>query len=144
MEHLHKAFEILNLHQFFLKLSKCSFATSQVEYLGHMVSCRGVEPVPAKITAVQNWPVPQSTRALRGFLGLSGFYRRFIKGYASLAAPLTTLLAKDSFHWNADADQEFCNLKQALCNSPVLSLPDFSIPFCVETDVSDVGMGAVL
>lgn len=70
-----------------------------------------MEPVPAKIEAIQNWPVPRSTRALRGFLGLSEFYRRFIKGYTSLVAPLTTLLTKDSFHWNADAEQTFLNLK---------------------------------
>jgi len=78
-----------------------------VEYLGHLVSEKGVEPVPAKVAAVQQWPTPQSTRALQGFLGLSGFYRRFIKGYATIAAPLTTLLAKDQFHWTYDADQAF-------------------------------------
>lgn len=112
--------------------------------MGHIVSCRGVEPVPAKIEAVQNWPTPQSTTSLRGFQGLSGFYRRFIKGYSSIAAPLTTLLAKDSFHWNSEAGKAFMNLKQALCSAPVLSLQDFSLPFCVEMDASGIGMGAVL
>lgn len=100
--------------------------------------------MPAKIEAVQNWPTPQSTRALRGFLGLPGFYRWFIRGYSSIATPLTALLAKDSFHWNVDVDEAFLSLKKALCCAPVLSLPNFSIPFCVEIDTSGVGMGAVL
>ena len=144
LEHLRKAFEILSLHQFFSKLSKCSFATSQVEYPGHILPHQGVAPMPAKIEAVQNWPTPQSTRALRGFLGLPGFYRWFIRGYSSIATPLTALLAKDSFHWNVDVDEAFLSLKKALCCAPVLSLPNFSIPFCVEIDTSGVGMGAVL
>lgn len=80
LDHLQTTFEVLCANHFFLKLSKCSFATAQVEYLGHIVSKCGVEPMPVKIEAVQQWPTPQSVRALRGFLGLSGFYRKFIKG----------------------------------------------------------------
>lgn len=74
LKHLKTTFEVLSINQFFLKLTKCSFATSQVEYLGHIVSRRRVEPVPAKIEAIQQWPTPQSARAVRGFLGLLGFY----------------------------------------------------------------------
>ena len=144
LDHLRRAFEVLSLHQFFLKLSKCSFATSQVEYLGHIVSCQGVALVPAKLEAIQNWPVPTSTWALGSFLGLSGFYGRFIQGYSSITAPFTTLLANDSFQWTDKVDKAFLHLKQALCQASVLSLPDFSIPFCVETDASSVGMGVVL
>lgn len=77
-------------------------------------------------------------------MGLSGFYRRFIKGYSTIAAPLTLLLAKDAFCWNDAADKAFRQLKDALCHAPVLRLPDFSLPFVVETDASGVGMGAVL
>jgi len=94
---LESAFQVLVTGQFYLKLSKCTFAQKQIEYLGHVVSQHGVEPVPAKVEAIQNWPTPHSTKAPRGFLGLSGFYRRFIKDYASMAAPLTHLLAKDQF-----------------------------------------------
>lgn len=115
LEHLKTTFEVLSINQFFLKLSKCSFATSQVDYLGHIVSRRGVEPVPTKIEAIQQWPTPQSARAVWGFLGLLGFYRRFIKGYTTIAAPLTVLLAKDSFSWNSEAEQAFIKLKDALC-----------------------------
>lgn len=95
LEHLKTTFQVLRVGQFFLKLLKCSFATQQVEYLEHIVSKQGVEPIPAKIEAIQQWPTPCSAKALRGLLGLSGFYQRFIKGYASMAAPLTILLAKD-------------------------------------------------
>jgi len=83
------AFQVLLTGQFFLKLSKCTFTQRQVEYLGHLVSQNGVQPVPTKVEAIQQWPTPRSTWALRGFLGLLGFYQRFIKGYASIAAPLT-------------------------------------------------------
>jgi hypothetical protein len=89
--------------QFFLKQTKCLFAQRQIEYLGHIVSQRGVEPVSAKVTAIQQWPTPKNIRGLRGFLGLAGFYRRFIRGYATIAAPLTQLLKKDQFGWSHDA-----------------------------------------
>ena len=94
--------------------------------------------------AIQQWPVPSSTRALRGFLGLSGFYRRFIKGYASIAAPLTQLLARDKFCWSPKAQPAFDKLKEVICSALVLRLPDFSLPFVVETDALGIGMGAIL
>lgn len=144
LEHLRSTFQILSDNDFVLKKSKCSFATQQVEYLGDVVSARGIEPVPEKVLAVQQWPPPQSVRHLRGFLGLLGFYRRFIKGYATLAAPLTALLAKDQFGWTPEADDAFNRLKEALCKAPVLALPDFSAPFIIEIDASGAGMGAIL
>ena len=144
IKHLQIAFQTLKDHSFFLKLPKCSFATQQVEYLGHIVSEQGVEPVPTKVTSVHQWPPPMSVRALRGFLGLSGFYHRFIKGYATLIAPLIALLAKDSFHWTQAADQAFRKLKEAFCTTLVLRLPDFSLPFVLETDALGTGMGVVL
>jgi hypothetical protein len=142
--HLEQAFQILQQGQFFLKQSKCLFAQRQIEYLGHIVSKEGVEPVKAKILAIQQWPVPSTIKALRGFLGLTGFYRRFIKGYASIAAPLSQLLKKDQFGWSPEAQLAFEALKLAVSQAPVLVLPDFSVPFTVETDASGVGMGAVL
>jgi len=108
-------FQVLLACQFFLKLSKFTFAQRQVEYLGHLVSQNGVQPVPTKVEAIQQWPTPRSTRALRGFIGLSGFYRWFIKGYASIAAPLTHLLAKDNLHWSLEAQKAFDTLKEAIC-----------------------------
>ncbi|MCH98706.1 hypothetical protein A2U01_0019712, partial [Trifolium medium] len=144
LRHVEQAFQILTEGQFFLKQSKCLFAQRQIEYLGHVVSSQGVEPVTAKIIAIQQWPTPKNIKALRGFLGLAGFYRRFIQGYASIAAPLTQLLKKDQFGWSPAAQLAFDALKRALSQAPVLVLPNFDLPFTVETDASGVGMGAVL
>lgn len=120
------------------------FAQRQIEYLGHIVSQHGVEPVKAKVLAIQQWPVPSTLKAFRGFLGLTGFYRRFIKGYATIAAPLTQLLKNDQFGWNSGAQLDFDTLKTAVSTTPVPILPNFTFPFMVETDASGVGMGVVL
>jgi hypothetical protein len=98
----------------------------------------------SKVQAITDWPRPRSVRALRGFLGLAGYYRRFISNFGSLAAPLTSLLKRDAFQWSPAADQAFLALKQALTGAPVLTLPDFDRPFIVECDASGSGIGAVL
>lgn len=108
------------------------------------MSHRGVEPVVAKVVAVQQWPIPRSTKALRSFLGLAGFYRRFIKHYASIAAPLVKVTTLKPFQWTSQAQSAFEHLKVALSSAPVLALPDFDIPFVVEYDTSGTGMRAIL
>lgn len=138
------AFQVLLTHQFTLKLSKCSFAQTQVEYLGHLVSQRGVEPLAAKVAAIQQWVSPRTTKALRSFLGLAGFYHRFIRGYATIAAPLVKATTIDPFQWSSTTQSAFDQLKLALSTAPVLALPDFQSPFTVETDASGIGMGVVL
>ena len=90
------------------------------------------------------WPTPSSVRALRGFLGLAGYYQRFIKDFSSIAAPLTALLKKDAFHWSPKADVAFKALQHALTSEPILTLPDFSKRFLVECDASGSGISAVL
>lgn len=142
--HLDTVLATLSARKFLLRHSKCEFAKSQLNYLGHVISAQGVAPDPAKIQAMLAWPVPTSPTALRGFLGLTGFYRKFIKGYATVASPLTALLRKDNFQWSQAADLAFQTLKNLMTQAPVLSTPDFSIPFTLETDASASAIGAVL
>ncbi|KAL9459195.1 hypothetical protein AB3S75_002558 [Citrus x aurantiifolia] len=97
-----------------------------------------------KVTNMLEWPLPQSTKQLRGFLGLTSYYRQFIRGYASLAASLTDLLCKDAFHWNPEATTAFESLKPAMVQALVLKLLNFDSEFVIETYASNVGIGAVL
>lgn len=142
--HLDTVLATLSAHNFLLRHSKCEFARSRLNYLGHVISAHGVAPDPEKIQAMLAWPVPTSPTALRGFLGLTGFYRKFIRGYATVASPLTTLLRKDNFKWSPTADLAFQTLKTMMTHAPVLSTPDFSIPFTLETDALASAIGAVL
>jgi hypothetical protein len=137
-------FELLRTNTLFLKKSKCYFGKSQVAYLGHIIHGAGVEMDAAKIQAIKEWPIPQSVKTLRGFLGLAGYYRKFIKDYGEIAAPLTSLLKKKAFHWDSAADTSFEALKKSLSSAPVLKLPNFNVEFVVECDASGSGFGAVL
>jgi len=144
LQHLEVVLQLLRKHKLFAKLSKCSFGLTQVEYLGHTVSGQGVAVDASKVQVVLAWPLPTNLKQLRGFLGLTGYYRKFIKGYASIAGPLTNLLKKDNFNWDVDATATFETLKSALTQAPVLAIPDFSKAFVLETDASGIGIDAVL
>lgn len=142
---LQRVFQILQQHKFLIKRSKCSFATTQVEYLGHVISGEGVATDPNKTQAVKQWPTPKTTKQLRGFLGLTGYYRKFIRDYGMISRPLTELLKKNTpFQWTPITEQAFQVLKQKLVQALVLAVPNFSKPFVVETDACDVGVGAIL
>jgi hypothetical protein len=99
---------------------------------------------PKKIESMQDWPHPKTLKSLRGFLGLTGYYRKFIKNYRKIAAPLTALLKKNSFTWTPATAQAFQTLKMAMCTTPVLALPNFTITFVLECDASGKGIGAIL
>jgi hypothetical protein len=144
LQHLELVFNCLLQNQFFLKDSKCSFAQESISYLGHIVSSHGVGPDPEKIQAMVDWPTPTTLKQLRGFLGLTGFYRKFVHKYAAIATPLTDLLKKDAFVWSESAQTAFDALKKAMTEAPVLALPNFADDFLIETDASGTGMGAVL
>ena len=144
MRHLQQVLVCLYFYQFFVKLSKCFFGQENIDYLGHIVLAPGVRADPQKIEAMVHWPSSQTTKQLRGFLGLTGYYRRLIRGYVSLAAPLTDLLCKDAFKWTQTAAEAFDALKKAMVEAPVLRLPDFYADFILETDASNGGIGVVL
>ncbi|GKA08677.1 putative mitochondrial protein [Tanacetum coccineum] len=128
-------------HSLYAKESKCVFGTSHVVYLGHVLSAEGVATDPAKIQVMQTWPILATIKQLRGFLGLTGYYRRFIRDFASISRPLTQLLNKNSFKWSEEAHQDFVLLKEAMVQASVLALLGFSKSFMVETDASRVGLG---
>ncbi|KAK5812894.1 hypothetical protein PVK06_028338 [Gossypium arboreum] len=144
MHHVRLVFELLRNNMLFLKKSKCFFGESQVTYLDHVIHGEGVEIDHTKIKDVTYWPTPKTTKALRGFLGLAEYYRKFIKNYGQVAAPLTSLLKKNAFNWTKKADVAFTQLKTSLSAAPVLQLPNFVEEFVVECDASDSGFGAVL
>ena len=143
--HVRQTLAILRKHQLYAKVSKCSFFQHRVEYLGHIVSAEGLAPDPAKVQAVRAWKVPENVTDIRSFLGLAGYYRRFIPQFAQIAAPLTNLTRKNTpFTWSLREGEAFEQLKTALLNAPVLQLADPERQFIVTTDASDFAIGAVL
>ncbi|GAV75057.1 hypothetical protein CFOL_v3_18537, partial [Cephalotus follicularis] len=144
LKHLRITLEILKQHSLVAKRSKCIFGGSKVEYLGHFISEQGVSTDPKKVATVQQWPIPKNLKELRGFLGLTGYYKRFIRNYSLLSKPLTSLLKKDAFKWTDEATDSFNRLKDAMVTAPILALPDMQEEFVVETDASGSGIGAVL
>ncbi|KAL5751081.1 hypothetical protein ACOSP7_025684 [Xanthoceras sorbifolium] len=144
MKHLDLVISVLQFHKLPVKLEKCQFGQREVKYLGHLITNTGVAVDLEKIEAMLNWPKHQSPKALRGFLGLTGYYRKFIQNYRKIAAPLTIMLQKDSFKWNELTLEAFTRLKKAMTCAPVLALPDFSKKFIVECDASGLGISAVL
>lgn len=145
LQHLQHVFELLTQDQWLVKLSKCSFAQESISYLGHVISAQGVGTDPTKVEAIHKWPQPADVKELCRFLGLAGYYRKFVRNFAVIARPLHDLLRKGQlFVWTENHQSAFQALKDVLVSAPVLALPDFTQPFQIQTDASDRGVGAVL
>lgn len=142
--HLRAVLLKLRETKLFAKLSKCEFASNSVEYLGHVVSARGISPEEAKIQAIREWPTPKNKTDVQAFLGLLNFYRKFLKGFATIAKPLTVLTGKEPFVWESSQQTAFVELKKLVSTAPVLRMFDPSLPITVSTDASGIGIGAVL
>ena len=141
IQHIQQVLETLRTNKLYLKASKCSFAQQSLEYLGHIISDQGVSTDPEKTQVMLQWPIPTSFTELRAFLGLTGYYRKFVRNYGIIAKPLTLLLRNKQFQWTDQANTAFHNLKMAMTTTPVLALPDFQAQFTFETDACIDGIG---
>lgn len=145
MIHLRAVIELIAKHGLKVKISKCEFARTSVSSLGHIVDSKGVRVDPSKIQVILETSRPNSQTELCSFLGIAGYYKRFIRSFATVSAPLHALTStKSSFTWTEEAESAFIALKEAMTQPPVLAFPDFSKPFVVEADASAVAVGAVL
>lgn len=143
-QHLETVLRVLTHNQLYAKLSKCIFGCREVEYLRHIISKERVKAGPTKIAAMIEYHEPKNPKSLRGYLSLIGYYRRFVKGYGSVAAPLTALLKKNLFQWSEEATKAFTTLKVAMVTPPVPATPDFFKKNIVECDASKEALGVVL
>jgi hypothetical protein len=143
--HLRAVLQLMREKQLFGKLSKCEFWMDSVPFLGHIVSSQGISVDPKKVEAVQDWPVPRSVTEVRSFLGLAGYYRRFVRNFSRIAGPLTKLTRKyEPFIWTGDCAMAFSELKRRLTSAPVLTIPDQEGGFQILSDASGKGLGCVL
>ena len=144
-QHVRRVLDALREQKLYAKESKCEFFKHEVEFLGHRVGQDGVRMMEDKVEAIRAWPTPRSVRDVRAFLGTAGYYRKFIRNFSAIAAPLSEL-TKDGvkFEWAAPHESAFVQLKAAIAQGPVLILPNPSLPFVVHTDASGFAVGAVL
>jgi hypothetical protein len=144
-EHLKLVLQVLREHQLYAKFSKCDFFQKQVHYLGHVISEEGVAVDPDKIKSIMDWPTPKDVSDIRSFMGLAGYYRRFIKGFSKIGFPITSLQKKGvKFIWTSECEERFQELKYLLTNAPVLKIADPNKDFLVCTDACKEGLGGVL
>ena len=136
--------DIHKKQKLFGKLSKCVFAASEVEYLGHLLRRDGISVDPGKVEAIESWPQPRKKTEVQSFLGLVNYHRRFIRNCSTIAKPLIALTSNAPFNWSGLAQKSFLNVKKALCSAPVLRCFDPKIPIAVTTDASQYAIGAVL
>jgi len=140
-----RVMELLQEHNLFLKLEKCKFEKTEVEYLGVIISQNSIKMDPVKVAGVMEWPTPSNRKEVQSFLGFTNFYRRFIQWFSHLAHPLFDLMRKDmEWRWGAEEQSAFNSLKERITTAPVLALPDNSQPFWIKADSLDFVTGAVL
>ena len=144
LEHLDEILGIMGKQSLYAKASKCEFGLTEILYPGHVIDAQGVQVHQEKIRAIVDWPTPRTLTELRGFMGICSYYRRFVRGFSQLGAPLTDLTKKGAFQWTEKSQQAFEKLKEVMSTCPVLALPDFSRLFILECDASGVGIGVVL
>ncbi|KAJ0394738.1 hypothetical protein ATCC90586_008852 [Pythium insidiosum] len=145
VEHLRRVFSILRAEKLYARPSKCNFVQPEIRFLGHIISGAGVRVDPDKTAALANWPTPSNVMDVQRFLGLAGYYRRFVNGFAALVLPLSNLVkASQGWRWTAEEEVAFNAIKTKLLSSPILRLPDTSVPFHVTTDASNTCIGGVL
>ncbi|GJX84703.1 putative reverse transcriptase domain-containing protein [Tanacetum coccineum] len=144
-EHLKAILELLKKERLYAKFSKCEFWIPKVQFLGHVIDSRGIHVDPAKIESIKDWASPKTPTEIRQFLGLAGYYRRFIEGFSKIAKSMTKLTQKGiKFDWGEKEENAFQLIKQKLCSAPILALPEGSEDFVVYCDASHKGLGAVL
>src|SRR6266542_16793 len=143
--HMKKVLDALRQVGFKLKLEKCEFAKKQLKYLGFIVEEFGIKSDPEKVRAIVNQPALANQTQIRSFFGMIGFFRNYIQGFSTIAAPMTNLLAKEvPYMWEQEQQQAFERLKQIMSSVPVLVHPDFNRPFILYTKASKEGLGAIL
>ncbi|GJT01549.1 putative reverse transcriptase domain-containing protein [Tanacetum coccineum] len=144
-EHLKTILELLKEEKLYAKFSKCEFWIPKVQFLGHVIDSKGIHVDPAKIESIKDWASPKTPTEIRQFLGLAGYYRRFIEGFSKIAKSMTKLTQKGiKFDWGEKEENAFQLIKQKLCSAPILALPEGSEDFVVYCDASHKGLGAVL
>uniref|UniRef100_A0A803KBS3 Gypsy retrotransposon integrase-like protein 1 n=1 Tax=Xenopus tropicalis TaxID=8364 RepID=A0A803KBS3_XENTR len=145
IDHVKQVLHRLRVNHLYAKIEKCDFHKSEVSFLGYVISSSGFRMDPVKLSAVLEWPPPAGLKAIQRFLGFANFYRRFIKGFSQIVAPITALTKKGVKDvWSSEAQAAFEKLKAAFCSAPVLIHPVPTRPFILEVDASDVGVGAIL